>query len=436
MGDAQGTTLVVSSLEKNDGKEDKVNEQLNQKPVQPIAAIAFEYVCLISFFCCASWCIITYLLDRDTCLVDLKLYNENPNHVYPSISILIINPFLDERLKAYGADINAISYSKFLAGQHWDERMLNIDYDNVTIDLNDYFIGYDMLSDNFSVITINNFTDNPATSYGWNKPYKSFRSYGWQTFAIDTPFDTFGGVTRFIVQTWIKIRTNLFKNSLRQDVYEYNPDSPNWGGFEVWFHYPNQLMESWQLGLGKWFWPHRNANSSKNYQMVFERSKMDILQRRNKRKSPCVEDWKNHDQYVMQQIISKAGCRPPHWDLKNYPLCQSQEEMKRVLAPLKKHEYLEYTPPCRSVTNLPFSYQEIDEDVERDPAYFVISMAGGDPTFKSVEQIKEYSGQTLVGNIGGYLGLILGTAIVQVPIFIYRMLKKLYSLRKNRAIHA
>ena len=395
-----------------------------------ILAFMWEYVCLFMFIGCATWGIVTYLSDSDTCLVDFKLYNEKPSYRYPSISIMIINPFLDERLKEYGAGINAVTYSKFLAGQHWDERMLYIDYDNVTIDLNDYFIGYEMLSDNFSVIKIENFTDNPASSYGWRKPYRNFRAHAWQTFSIDPPFETFGGVSRFLVQTWIKIRTNLFQNSIRQSVYEYDPDSPNWGGFEVWFHYPNQLMQSWHLGMGKWFWPQRNENSSKNYEMVFERSKMEVMKRRNKDESPCVEDEINHDQHVIQEIMSKSRCRPPHWNLSAYPLCRSKEEMINVLPPLKKQEFLDYTPPCRIVTNMPFSFQELDEDPKRDPAYFRISMTSADTTFKLVELIKEYPLQKLMGNIGGFLGLFLGYGMIQLPIFFCRLYKKLYSLIK------
>ena len=397
-----------------------------------MAELIYDCFCVVCFIGCAIWCIFVYSLNQDTCLVDLKLYNEEPNYLYPSISLLIINPFIEEKLRAYGDGINAVTYSKFLSGQHWDERMLHIDYDNVTIDLNDYFIGYDMLSDNYSVITINNFTRDPSTSYGWRKPYKSFRSHTWQTFAVDPPFNTYGGVTRFLVQTWVKIRTDLFKNSLRPDVYEYNPDSPMWGGFEVWFHYPMQLMESWHLGMGKWFWPNRMSNSSRNYQMVFERSKMEVLHRRNKYNHPCIEDFKNHDTYVIEQIISKAGCRPPHWKSEHdYRLCTSREEMLKVLPPLKKHEYLDYTPPCRSVTNLPFSYEEIDEDVGRDPAYFRISMTSADTTFKNVEQHKHYSLQNLIGNTGGYLGLILGYAFIQLPVVVYGIFKRIRFLMSN-----
>ena len=213
--------------------------EMDKKQVMSSTEIMSHCFGLLTFICCALWCTITYCTDNDICLVDFKLYNENPNHLYPSISILLINPFLDDKLKSYGEGINTTAYSTFLAGEYWDERMLYIDYDNVTIELNDYFLGYEMLSDNFSVISINNFTDNPATSYGWKKLYKNFRSHGLQTYEVDPPFDTYGGVTKFLVQTWIKIKTDLFKNSLRQDLYEYNPQSPNWGGFEVWFHYPN-----------------------------------------------------------------------------------------------------------------------------------------------------------------------------------------------------
>ena len=124
--------------------------------------------------------------------------------------------------------------------------------------------------------------------------------------------------------------------------------------------------------------------------------------------------------------MSRVGCRPPHWNSEKYPLCRSQEEMKKVLPPLTKHGYLDYTPPCRSITNFPFSFQEIDEDTDRLPAYFRISMTSADTTFKNVEQIKEYSTQSLVGNIGGFLGLILGYALIQLPLSLYHISKKLF----------
>ena len=408
---------------------------LKKSDVSRKAELVYNVFCVAGFVATALWCILTFSENHDICLVDLKEYNEDPNNVYPSISIVIINPFIDEKLRGYGEGINSTYYSKFLGGEYWDERMLEIDYDNVTIDLNTYFLGYDILGDNFSVISINNdsFTDDLSTSFGWRKPYKNFRSAGWQSYTVDPPYDTYGAVTRFLTQISIKIQTDIFKNSTRQNFYDYDQDSPTWGGFEIWFHYPNQLMEAWHLGMGKWLWPKQDANSSRNYAMIFERSKMDVLERRNKKDNPCIEDWKNHDQYVVDHIVSSVGCRPPHWKSQHkVPLCRSQKEMKSVLPPLEKHQFLNFVPPCRSITNFPFSYSEMDEMVLRFPEYFQITMTCADPTFKNIAQVKEYSTQTLIGNTGGYLGLILGCSVIQLPVFIFKICKRLKSLKLKR----
>ena len=393
----------------------------------------YNILCVSGFLAAIIFCFVCFKENNDICLVDLKEYNGHPDNIYPSISIMIVNPFLDDKLKTMGEGINAVNYSKFLAGKLWDPRMLDIDYDNVTIDLNEYFLGYEMFGDNFSIITIDNFTNDPATSYGWRRPYKNFRSAGWQTYAIDPPFNTYGAVTRFLVQASVKIRTDVFKNSIRPASYDYDQDSPTWGGFEVWFHYPNQLMEAWHMGMGKWFWPKKGPLSSRNYAMIFERSKMDVLERRNKKNSPCIEDWKNHDQYVMENLISAAGCRPPHWtSKKDVRICNSQEEMLKVLPPLKKHELLDFVPPCRSITNIPFSYSETEDHGMHSREYFKITMTCADPSFKNIVQVREYSVQNLIGNTGGYLGLILGCSIINLPFFLHRIYRKFSTIRINK----
>ena len=156
---------------------------------------------------------------------------------------------------------------------------------------------------------------------------------------------------------------------------------------------------------------------------------MEALHRRNKRNYPCDEDWKIHDQHVIQKIISTAGCRPPHWKSKeNVRLCSTQQEMQKVLPPLEKHQLLDYVRPCRSISNLPFTYEEINDDEKHDPAYFRVTMTTADTTFKEITFVKDYSLQTLIGNTGGYLGLILGYAIIQLPVAVNGIVKRLRDL--------
>ena len=91
--------------------------------------------------------------------MDFKQYNEEKEYIYPSFSLIFVNPFIDAKLKKYGEGVNARTYSQFLEGQLWDDRMLNISYDDVTIDMADYFLGYDIMLANLDLKSYNNFGD-------------------------------------------------------------------------------------------------------------------------------------------------------------------------------------------------------------------------------------------------------------------------------------
>ena len=81
-------------------------------------------------------CLRKYLADEDVSKSShKKFHSSNPDTIYPSITLCVLNPFLEHQLEQYGKGINITSYSYFLRGIHWDERMLKIDYDSVTTSL-------------------------------------------------------------------------------------------------------------------------------------------------------------------------------------------------------------------------------------------------------------------------------------------------------------
>ena len=58
------------------------------------------------------------------------------------IFFCVLPPFLENKFDTYGnRNINLTSYKKFLNGSHWDDEMLQIEYDKVTISLYDNLIG-------------------------------------------------------------------------------------------------------------------------------------------------------------------------------------------------------------------------------------------------------------------------------------------------------
>ena len=96
----------------------------------------FHFICLLVTLGLGISCLVKYFSNEDLSRVDYRRFHHNSlENVYPYFSWCIINPFLESKLKSYGEDINVTSYSYFLQGLHWDDRMLYIDYDNVTVSL-------------------------------------------------------------------------------------------------------------------------------------------------------------------------------------------------------------------------------------------------------------------------------------------------------------
>ena len=49
--------------------------------------------------------------------------------------------------------------------------------------------------------------------------------------------------------------------------------------------------------------------------------------------------------------------------------------------------------------------------------FFLLRIIFKLPLFKEIRQTRAYSFQTLVGNLGGYIGLFVGYTIKEIPVF-------------------
>ena len=98
----------------------------------------FHIMCVFLTTGLTSWCFYKYNLDEDVSLVSFVTFNDDENKIYPALTLCFWNPFLNEKLKSYGSNINTTTYSRFIQGTFWDESMARIDYDDVTVSLEDY----------------------------------------------------------------------------------------------------------------------------------------------------------------------------------------------------------------------------------------------------------------------------------------------------------
>ena len=94
----------------------------------------FFMICLFATIYLSIYSLIRYCKDEDTTVLKVTKFFSSNESIYPSLTFCIAPPFLDSQFDMFGDDaINPKSYKRFLEGEFWDERLADIDYDNVTV---------------------------------------------------------------------------------------------------------------------------------------------------------------------------------------------------------------------------------------------------------------------------------------------------------------
>ena len=332
----------------------------------------FHLCCLLIACGLASRCVYKFLKNDNLSIIEFKKFHlGNLDRIYPSISICVINPFLDHELERYGEDINVTSYSYFLQGLHWDKRMLDIDFDNVTISLDDNLKFVWLMLHNSTQYAYNHDEKESVSSANeWGrhpwvpKFYVSFRSWYRKCFTFDIPFMKGQPVFRLI----LTVKNSFFPQNVRPTYWPFYGHNPEKGkGFMVYFHYPGQHFTS--VHTVKYDWKHI-SNYSNTYRMDFGMSYIEMMRRRNRPQHTCIEDWRNYDQIMMDDIMLKAGCRPPHWTTSNnFSLCSKREQMTHFENRKWTEKVEAFGPPCKVIERLQYSYNEDEYEKEGKIVY-------------------------------------------------------------------
>lgn len=147
---------------------------------------------------------------------------------------------------------------------------------------------------------------------------------------------------------------------------------------------------------------------------------MEVLRHRNKNQGPCLNDWMNYDDMVIKKHHNNIGCSPPY-QKSNKPICTKRNEMNASSYLLSEINNGDYPIPCKEMSKFRIDSKETSAvtDLQFDFTY--------PSRIKVIQQIKSVDIQSLIGNIGGYIGLFLGYALIQLPealLSIYMQLKK------------
>ena len=98
--------------------------------------VTFHLLCVVATIGLQIQCLYNYILNENSTVVEYQKFQQNGFSGYPSLSLCFFNPFLEDRLMSHGT--NTSSYIKYLQGSFEGEHMKKMEYDHVTISLEDY----------------------------------------------------------------------------------------------------------------------------------------------------------------------------------------------------------------------------------------------------------------------------------------------------------
>ena len=339
--------------------------------IRPILSYIFILLCVSATISMLVYWSYKFKLDEDSSVITYRKFYERESDVYPTISICLESPFLNQRLAEYGVDQSL--YLKFLRGDYFSEDMLKIDYSNVTFDISDHVKGYEMYFRNGSkkLDLKLNITEKRRLTHNSYNGFNNFGRRFLKCFALEIP--KIYGLLIFR----ILLSNNIFQRT--------QCERPVYNGFKVVYHIPQQYMLSGENE--KWVWPYRASNES--YKTRFLIGDLTVMKKRNTKKYRCIESWDDYDDWVITADENERNCSGPYdkLGLAN-PICNTKESMKSALLDEAIVGRKKLDKPCTTMTAIDVHFLEniIPTPENQQLGEFWFSVELRQPTFKEIEQ--------------------------------------------------
>ena len=311
----------------------------------------FRFLCLLTAISLCTYWFYKFQLNEGTSVVNFKKFSpESRVDNIPTISLCFDNPVLNDSLAEYGTDQD--DYLSFLEGKSFNEKMLKIDYNYVTLNITNYIKEYQIFFKNGSSVKISQalmqhktdiYTSNSFNGYILGA-YTAF----YKCFSLEIPNMKDLMIFRMLVSN------EIFRDGLRPVKYK----------FKTYLHLPQHfLMPGYDY---KWTWDYMSRKSI--YKTRFIVRSYEIDRKRNTNENFCYENWNNYDTWVLKQFENEVGCRSPYTlNDGSQKMCKSQDEFRRsyfyrgIVADGK------YPKPCSTMESVRMEFMESKgEDVTNE----------------------------------------------------------------------
>ena len=363
--------------------------------------IFFKVLCILATAFMVGFWLVKFKKDHDVTLIEYKAIEEFDEYVHPETSICFYNSFYrDKRFNVTLRKRFSERYIKYLKGMHKDVDAYNeIEYDQVSVDLFKHvkYIG----------IVWN------ANKMPPDYPCKNLKDC--QFYHLKNNYNGFTNEGTFIKCFGIELNRTYAKD-ISSILLVFNKNlkkalTTSWM-VSVFLNYPNQFnrpragpISIWQKRERKHFNNVTNVHFNNNE--MIQITSIELLKRRNKRNEKCIAQWDRFDDLVLERHVEKVGCRAPYMSkFTEFPMCNTQHGLtkSKYFGWSLQKKYLKEMPPCQEMPNVDFKHSSLkiyDFNVYR--LHIGFPLKG-----KIITQLQEVDAHSLIGNIGGYIGLFLG----------------------------
>ena len=363
--------------------------------------LLFKGICLLIASSMTIYCIHDYAKNEDTTTVSYKRIDKDKFITYPPFTLCLMDYSLDAELlnNRKSANYGTNDVHQIYMGNTWNAAMQNMDRKKFISRLQK------MVMDTCVEGRTPSFNTKKCEHKGTISIYIGHN--GWKCFSF-----------QYEEPSSIKLASIWFQSQIMKGVNT--------------FSFPRQLLNI----NNRWVPNTMRVNTSTDIYLL----DLEVYRHRNKAETPC-HDWKIYDKLMMEQTFTKVGCRPFYADANNeLKNCTKKEEIQQIyelteeksrLYPpcieLKKYRADSYTWP--SDTDREDShYPDMGSKVNMTDGWFRITIHFPDVEYKSIDQARSYTLQSLIGNAGGYIGMFIGCTISDLPTFLGHIYRKIINV--------
>ena len=331
--------------------------------------------------------------DRDIGVVDYAPLNHVEDIKFPSVSICFRDPFLFKRLRDINENITKETYRQYLGGEVYDKIYEQSEYANLSINLDRYFTDAFLILQNGTKL---------QEKYDSSAIVHTEVFNGFLRLSGSLDFFYKCVMMKYIGKDQRKVEEAYFYYDKNQLLHDWQEDEYSNLDMSIVVHYQNQFI----LANAREYYNREFSNREQGRSIWID--EFEILKRRNSRWRKCSTETDNYDNTVVEEIMRRKGCRPPYISgHTHYPKCDSKKKIRDAKIEVLTRRKMGLPKPCqrsskirRSTTRSHYRENEIDSSWDLRIFY--------PEEVKIITQSKDVDVHSLIGNIGGYLGLFLG----------------------------